>query len=78
MSYCESIEFVIWYNQSEKDERGTGERRAIRSERTKDHEGKADDKKFPSKKVPLAEQSHGTERRNVRTNQRKRRRKAEH
>ena len=50
MSYCESIEFVIWYNQSEKDERGTGERRAIRSERTKDHEGKDDDKKFLSKK----------------------------
>ena len=51
MSYCESIEFVIWYNRSEEDERGTKERSVIRSERKQ--ETGNDDGKFHSKKVSL-------------------------
>jgi len=56
------MEFVIWYNRSEEDERGTGERRVIRSERKQEtgnddgkfHSKKVSlEKKFSSKKVPL-------------------------
>ena len=50
---CESIEFVLWYNRSEEDERGTGERSVIRSERKQDYEAGDDDGKFLSKKVSL-------------------------
>ena len=53
MSYCDSVEFVIWYNRSEEDERGTGERSVIRSERKQDYEAGDDDGKFLSKKVSL-------------------------
>jgi len=47
------MEFVIWYNRSEEDERGTGERSVIRSERKQDYEAGDDDGKFLSKKVSL-------------------------
>ena len=57
MSYCDSMEFVIWYNRSEEDERGTGERRVIRSERKQDYEAGDDDGKFHSKKVSLKKSS---------------------